>query len=175
LKTLVLGIVLIGLSPCATGQLVYTNNSETISLDHPTVLQYIKGSHIKTSERHTYSIVNDTLTITTPLLPIATDRSKFSNSITGQQFLFSKDSLVNTTTGATYYSPNVQKARNRKAGKGLYVVIDGVKHKIRKNSDRNILTTINMSDYNVTSPDNETAYRLYNINKKYTTLVLTKK
>ena len=127
------------------------------------------------TENLTYIIKNDTLTITSPLPLIATNRLLFS-PINGQKFLFSKDSLVNTTTGIIYYSLKAIKQQKRKANRGMYIVLDGVKHKVTpKKQFASVLTKINMDNYTITTPDAETAYKLYNINKKYKTLVLVKK
>ena len=154
----------------------YTNNRETLFLKYNNFLVHtqLKGCFGAT-ENLTYTIINDTLTITSPLPLIATNRLLFS-PINNQRFLFSKDSLVNTTTGITYYSPKAIKQQKRKANRGIYIVLDGVKHRVTpKKQFASVLTKINTDNYTITTPDAETAYKLYNINKKYKTLVLVKK
>jgi hypothetical protein len=169
-------LLVIVLSSCKAEQLIYTNNRETIFLKYQNALVHTQRQGCLGSTKNlTYTIKYDTLTIMGPW-PLTAANCLLFSPVNDQKFLFSKDSLVSINTGLTYYSPKAIKLQERKANRGIYIVLDGVKHKVTpKKQFRSVLSKINVDDYTIITLDAETAFKMYKINKKYKTLVLVKK
>lgn len=181
MKTIALLIILIFLCSCKTAERVYNNASwETIDLKYDNVLIYSwRMGCIGASGPLTYTLKSDTLTVEKKVLPLGTENHiQSEESVYGQSFKHYKDSLINITTGEAFYSPSYIKKRNRQANRNfaIYIIHDGVKHRINKNNyKRSILVNLKMEDYNTTPIDVETAYIVYAIPRQYTTLQLTRK
>ena len=160
---------------------MFSNASrESVYLKYDNILIYNINLHVgATSKPLIYTLKNDTLIVEKKVLPIGTEHfTRSRESVYGQSFKCYKDSLINIDTGEAFYSPSYIKKRNHEAGRNniLYIVHKGVKHRItKKNYNRSLLVKLQMDDYNIKVVDKETAYKIYNIPKRYTTFQLIKK